>query len=510
MHKGPADWERGDGMSFGRSIFEAMAAHGDRPAILTGREQLSYSDVLGQAASLAANFADLGIGSGARVGLAMQDTMEVALSILACWRLAATPVIIDFRAPRAQRARIVNDFGVVLALETRSPPGTEEYPAMRFDREWRFAAKRPLPAGAAIDCSNPAFLLLSSGTTGDPKAYVQTHDALAARIVQRKAVMDTGEMRFLTPMTLSYSASRHQVLAYLFFGGTVSFFPPLFTPSELAEALLAFRANGSALPPPVIARLAREAGERSSVMFPQLGSLYSIGGPATAEEKIAAYRNLSRGYRISYASSLTGMVSVLAGEDVLAKPESSGRLVGGVRVEILDAGHRPLPTGERGLIKAYTKTMASAVLLPGDTPFVDPLVMGPDWGVPGDIGFLDADGFLTIVDREGDMIVRGGVNIAPQELEKLIRAHPKVTDVAVAGFPDPTMGQEIAAFVVSETGMTVDELRQFLATSVAPDRRPRELRIVRALPYNTNGKLLRRTLVETIVAERAAPPSERQ
>lgn len=497
-------------MSFGRQIFEAMTVHGDRPAILSGREQLSYADVLAQSATLAANFSELGVGSGARVGLAMQDTKDVALAILACWRLAATPVIVDFRAPRAQRARIVNDFGVGLTLETRSPPGTEEYPAMRFDRDWRFTARKPLPAGATVDCSNPAFLLLSSGTTGDPKAYVQTHEALAARVVQRKAVMDAAEMRFLTPMTLSYSASRHQVLAYLFFGGTVSFYPPLFTPSELAEALLAFRASGSALPPPVIARLAREAGERSSVMFPALGSLYSIGGPATAEEKIAAYRNLSRGYRISYASSLTGMVSVLAGEAVLAKPESSGKPVAGVRVEILDAEGGPLPPGERGLIKAYTGTMASAVLLPGNQPFVDPLVMGPDWGVPGDIGFLDQDGFLTIVDREGDMIVRGGVNIAPQELEKLIRAHPKVTDVAVAGFPDPTMGQEIAAFVVSEAGMTVEELRHFLAASVAPDRRPRELRIVRALPYNTNGKLLRRQLVDMLAAERAAAASDRQ
>ena len=451
-------------MSFGRQIFEAMPVHGDRPAILSGREQLSYADVLAQSATLAANLAELGVGSGARVGLAMQDTMEVALAILACWRLAATPGIIDFRAPRAQRARIVNDFGVGLTLETRSPPGMEQYPAMRFDREWRFAARKPLPADAAVDCSNPAFLLLSSGTTGDPKAYVQTHEALSARVVQRKAVMDAAEMRFLTPMTLSYSASRHQVLAYLFFGGTVSFYPPL----------------------------------------------SSIGGPATAEEKIAAYRNLSRGYRISYASSLTGMVSVLAGEAVLAKPESSGKPVAGVRVEILDPERRPLPPGERGLIKAYTGTMASAVLLPGNQPFVDPLVMGPDWGVPGDIGFLDQDGFLTIVDREGDMIVRGGVNIAPQELEKLIRAHPKVTDVAVAGFPDPTMGQEIAAFVVSEAGMTVEELRQFLAASVAPDRRPRELRIVRALPYNTNGKLLRRQLVDMLAAERAAGASDRQ
>src|SRR5690606_15390136 len=119
-----------------------------------------------------------------------------------------------------------------------------------------------------------------------------------------------------------------------------------------------------------------------------------------------------------------------------------------VTVQILDGNGQVVPTGERGAIKAWTKTMASAVLLPGNQPFVDASVMGDGWGMPGDIGFVDADGFLTIVDREGDMIVRGGVNVAPQELEKLIRAHPKVSDVAVVGVPDATMGQEIAAFIV--------------------------------------------------------------
>jgi long-chain acyl-CoA synthetase len=123
--------------------------------------------------------------------------------------------------------------------------------------------------------------------------------------------------------------------------------------------------------------------------------------------------------------------------------------------------------------------------------------MGPDWGIPGDIGFLDDDGFLTIVDRESDVIVRGGVNVAPQELEKLIRTHPKVQDVAVAGFPDETMGQEIAAFIVSEQG-TVDEFQAFLRANISPDRRPREVRLVASLPYSNNGKLLRRRLVETL------------
>jgi long-chain acyl-CoA synthetase len=98
------------------------------------------------------------------------------------------------------------------------------------------------------------------------------------------------------------------------------------------------------------------------------------------------------------------------------------------------------------------------------------------------------------------MIVRGGVSVAPQELEKLIRTHPKVQDVAVAGFADETLGQEIAVFIVSQQG-TVEEFQAFLRANIAPDRRPREIRLVASLPYSDNGKLLRRQLVETLAGK---------
>jgi long-chain acyl-CoA synthetase len=99
------------------------------------------------------------------------------------------------------------------------------------------------------------------------------------------------------------------------------------------------------------------------------------------------------------------------------------------------------------------------------------------------------------------MIVRGGVNVAPQEIEKLIARHPKVTEVAVVGFPDETQGQEIAAFIVSDHGV-VDDFIAFMRANIAPERRPREVRLVAALPYNEHGKLLRRRLADEIVRER--------
>ncbi|TPM98299.1 class I adenylate-forming enzyme family protein [Mesorhizobium sp. B2-1-3A] len=484
-------------MSFGRQILEAFAAHGDKVAMVNDRSQITYAQALTQVGHLAANFNASGIRPGDRVGLAMVDNIDVVLSILACWKNSATPVVIDFRTPRSQRARQARDFGLKMVFESRAMPGDEIYPNALFDTGWKSASAPGFEASAPMDDANPAFLIFSSGTTGDPKAYTQSHEALARRIAARRSVVEGTAKRFLTPMALSYSAMRHQTFGYLLYGGVVRFFPPLFTPSELIEALLSFQASGTALAPSVIARMVKETGERATHLLPKLSVLYSIGGPARGEDKIAAWRYISPGYRISYSSSLTGIISSLSGSDILAKPESAGRPVAGVQIEIVGPDGHVLQQGDRGLIKARTPTMASAVLMPGNRLFVDPQIMGSDWGIPGDIGFLDADGFVTIVDREADMIVRGGVSVAPQELEKLIRAHSKVQDVAVAGFADETMGQEIAVFIVSEQG-TIEEFQAFLRANIAPDRRPREIRIVPSLPYSSNGKLLRRQLIETL------------
>ena len=490
-----------EGISFGRELSDAFAAHGDRVAIVAEREEITYAGILDRVGHIAANLRDAGVNAGAFAGLAMQDTVDVLLATLACWRLSATPVVIDFRAPGAHRAALARDFGLTVVFESHHMPGGDAYPAAIFDTEWqrRSAPSAELPFYESD--ANPAFLIFSSGTTGFPKAYIQTHASLSRRMTTRKALIDSAAMRFLTPMALTYSATRHQVFGYLLRGGTIRLLPPLFSPSELAEALLAFRASGTALPPSVIARLIKLAGPSTAPLFPDLSMLASVGGPARADDKVGAYTLLSSGYRIGYASSLTGMIALLAGPDVLRKPETTGRAVESARIEIIGVDGAPLPAGEAGTIKAWTPTIAPAMLGPGGQLTVDPETMGPDWGIPGDLGYLDDEGFLTIVDRQADMIVRGGVNVAPQEIEKLIARHPKVTEVAVVGFPDETQGQEIAAFIVSDHG-DVDDFIAFMRANIAPERRPREVRLVAALPYNEHGKLLRRRLADEIVRER--------
>ncbi|WP_245512006.1 MULTISPECIES: class I adenylate-forming enzyme family protein [unclassified Mesorhizobium] len=188
-----------------------------------GQRPLTYAQALAQRGHLAANFGASGIGPGDRVGLAMVDNIDVVLSILACWKIGATPVVVDFRTPRSQRARQARDFGLKMVFESRAMPGDEAYPNALFDAGWKSASAPGFDANAAaMDDASPAFLIFSSGTTGDPEAYTQSHEALARRIAARRGVVEGTAKRFLTPMALSYSAMRHQVLGYLLYGAILA------------------------------------------------------------------------------------------------------------------------------------------------------------------------------------------------------------------------------------------------------------------------------------------------
>lgn len=116
------------------------------------------------------------------------------------------------------------------------------------------------------------------------------------------------------------------------------------------------------------------------------------------------------------------------------------------------------------------------------------------WVYPGDIGLLDADGFLTIIGRTSDMIIRGGINVFPGEVEEMLAGHPAVAEAAVVGWPDPVVGEEIAAFAVLREEVTPQAILAWCRSRIQPDKQPRELFILPALPRNANGKVVKREL----------------
>jgi long-chain acyl-CoA synthetase len=194
-----------------------------------------------------------------------------------------------------------------------------------------------------------------------------------------------------------------------------------------------------------------------------------------------------------YGTSESGMVAYMPPEHQLTKPGSSGIPYDGVEIAIVDDDWNRLPVGETGEIAVNTPVVLRGYL--GRDPLGDD-VLRDGFYRTGDVGHVDEDGFLFITDRIKDMIVAGGVNIYPAEIEKALVAHPDVEDAAVIGIPEPDFGEQALAFVVTRPGHSVTgpELLEFLDGRLASYKKPRQFEFVDHLPVSPMGKVLKTEL----------------
>lgn len=200
--------------------------------------------------------------------------------------------------------------------------------------------------------------------------------------------------------------------------------------------------------------------------------------------------------RESYGSTEVSMVSVLTPEMQDVKPKSSGKPFRHVKVSVRDAEGRELPVGETGELWIYTPVGISAYL--GGDKLGKDVVDSEGYFRMGDVGRLDEDGYLYITDRSKDMIISGGVNIYPAEIEAALLQHPNIQDVAVIGIPDEEFGEQVKAFceLIDPQKSNEEELKNFATDKLASYKRPQSIDIVDELPRNTMGKLLKRELRE--------------
>jgi long-chain acyl-CoA synthetase len=195
----------------------------------------------------------------------------------------------------------------------------------------------------------------------------------------------------------------------------------------------------------------------------------------------------------AYGASEAGMISYAAPEHQLTRPGTSGIPYDGVEIAIVDDDWNRLPNGVTGEIAVNTPTVLTGYL--GREPLGENTVKDGFYRT-GDVGHLDADGFLFITDRIKDMIVAGGVNIYPAEIEKALVEHPHVIDAAVIGIPEPDFGEQPLAFIVGDPGveLTADDLLSFLDGRLASFKNPRRFEFVGELPLSPMGKVVKTEL----------------
>jgi acyl-CoA synthetase (AMP-forming)/AMP-acid ligase II len=306
-------------------------------------------------------------------------------------------------------------------------------------------------------------------------------------------------VRFLNPTPISFAFSRNLSLVRLLTGGTVLFMPPLYSADELAEKFLSTGADFTALVPTVVRDLLNLAENEKRVLFPSLNMLHCGGASISAGEKHLVRQHLCSNLFVGYGTSGTGRISVQSGKELDLFPESVGKPYNVVLVQIVDEEDCPLPPGEIGAIRVrspgnVTEIYGSEGKLNGEGD--DRVSNG--WVYPGDIGSLNQEGYLTLHGRRSNVIIRGGANVYPAELEAVLNSHPAIKDSAVVGQPSRSLGEEVVAFVVTDGSVAQQDLLAFCRSQFSADKRPRALFMMDSLPRSSSGKILHRELAATL------------
>jgi acyl-CoA synthetase (AMP-forming)/AMP-acid ligase II len=351
------------------------------------------------------------------------------------------------------------------------------------------------PPAVAIDPAvDLALLPYSSGTSGLPKGVMLTHRACVANVLQQGAAITVHSGDRSLAVAPFFHATGFGVVANggLHAGATVVTMPR-FDVEGFLGLIEEYRITGMVVVPPIVLALAKHP----SVDRYDLSSLRWIGcgaAPLGAELQEACARRLGRPVLQGYGMTELTATAAVWGLGTAVTPGAAGRLLPGVRARIVDlVTGADLGTGEAGELWLRTPSMMTGYLHNPEATAAT--IDGDGWLHTGDVALVDGDGALFLVDRVKELIKVKGFQVAPAELEAVLRAHPGVADAAVVAIPDERAGEVPKAYVVrADHLVTTDEILDYVAERVAPHKRLRAVEFIDAIPTSPAGKTLRRLL----------------
>jgi acyl-CoA synthetase (AMP-forming)/AMP-acid ligase II len=508
-------------MNVASFLTKAARTFAARPAVSLGTElYCTYGDLVNRVAQLAGTLTHrCGLQPGDRVALAMSNSPEYIEVLYAVWHAGLTAVPMNAKLHQREFAYILENSGARLCfatpdlVETVAPLPQEvaclEAVIVTGDAEYRAFCTGEAIAMCDVASDAIAWLFYTSGTTGRPKGAMLTHRNLLVMTLSYFADIDT-----ITPYDCTIHAApmshgsglyglphvaraAHQVIPVS--GG--------FDLSELAELIAAYQGVTCFFAPTMVTRLVNHPTAAS--MDPHhLKTLIYGGGPMYVEDLRRALHlfgpKLVQIYGQGEAPMTIAALSKPFHADTnhpryLERLGSAGIARSDVEVRVVDVDDRDLPPGETGEV-----LVRGDVVMQGywNNPQASAEALRGGWLHTGDLGAFDTDGFLTLKDRSKDMIISGGSNIYPRELEEVLLRHTGVLEVSVVGRPHRDWGEEVVAFVVPrpEATVTAEELDRLCLDSMARYKRPRAYFFIDSLPKNNYGKVLKTTLRQQLAA----------
>ncbi len=484
----------------------------DRVAIVEGGRTLDLQGLAACARGAAAALEALGGGRVVFLGL-NGEALPVAL--FASSLLGKPFVPLNYRlADDALRRLIERSAPAVAVVDDDMLPRVVGIEGIAYLARSAFEAayRDPEAQQAELPPADPdiAVLLFTSGTTGDPKAAVLRHHHLTSYVISTVDFLGAEEDEAsLVAVPPYHIAGISAVLTGIYSGRRIVYLPT-FTPEAWVDAAVAGPVTHAMVVPTMLARILDILDARG-IGLPHL-KLLSYGGGRMPQPVIE--RAMARLPQVDFVNAYgltetSSTVSVLGPEDhriaiasgdpaVRRRIGSVGRPLPAVELEIRDPEGRVVQPGESGEIHVRGEQIAGEYL-------ERKVIQDDGWFATNDAGWLDSEGFLFVEGRLDDVIVRGGENISPGEIEDVLRAHPAIADLAVFGIPDDQWGERIACVVVARgVPPAAEELAAWVKARLRSTKTPDVWEFHAELPYNDMGKLLRRVLRDGLVAREAA------
>ncbi len=483
--------------------FATVFAPSDRPAVKLDDALLSYAQLDAAAARAAALLRSHGVGPGDRVGLQLPNVPYFPIVYFGALRLGAVVVPMNPLLKAREVAYALGDSGARVlvawhAFAGEARGGAEQARAECIlvkpgEFEPLLFAAEPVAQTAERADGDPAVIVYTSGTTGAPKGATLTHANLAAGARVGRDLVDAGpDSVTVATLPLFHVFGMSSIMNVSMLAGGLLTLVPRFEPGKVLEVIERDRATTfGGVPTMYGALLHHPERERFDVSTLRL---CVSGGASLPVEVLRGFDEafgckVLEGYGLS---ETTGMASFNP-PDRERKPGSIGVPIGGTEMRVVDDDGNALPAGERGEI-----VMRGPFVMSGywNREEATAEAMRDGWFHTGDIAVVDEDGYFFIVDRKKDLIIRGGYNVYPRELEELLYEHPAVLEAAVLGFAHESLGEEVAAVVVLKDGASAqpEELREYLKQRVAAYKYPRVVTIVDELPKGPTGKILKREI----------------
>lgn len=493
------------------SVFRVHgAAHPDKLALSDVRQRLTFGEVDARIDRLAGELAARGIGRGAPVVIVLHNRLEVIEMQAVATRLGGAAVSASWRSTVEELAYIVEHSGAramviegelvgpVLAARSRfaglgeniwavgeAPEGTTSY-----DDIAAHGRSRPVTDGG----EEGSVVIYTSGTTGRPKGAVRTfgRDAHLAYLYMLAELPVRADDRHLAVCPLYHSTAFAFATITLLLGGSVHV-ERRFDAQHTLEVIARERITTTAMVPTMLHRLLQlPPATLAAHDTRSLRAILSGGAPLSgtlAREVCEAFGHVLYNF---YGATETGINTVATPEELLRAPGTIGHAVGGNDLRILDDDGHPVPDGATG--ELFVKN-SMLVRYHRDDEATRASMRDGHFSV-GDLAHRDRHGLFHLDGRKRDMLISGGVNVYPAEIEEVLASHPSIAEVAVVGAPDPDLGERVRAFVALRIGASAsaEEIVAFARTKLSGPKLPREIVFLEELPKNPTGKILKREL----------------